>query len=108
MQTTTQSCFFCYIDLRYITFEDLEADDDGSYINNGSPSHSFECDFNAEKLTERKRIATKKIEGSNYYYLVRSYRKCASATDLTRTISYCLTIPEEILNQVAFVQYNFK
>ena len=39
------------IDLRCVTFEDLEADDNGSYINNGSPTHSFECAFNAEKLT---------------------------------------------------------
>ena len=39
---------------------------------------------------------------------MRKYRKCASATDLTRTISYCLTPSGEILNQVAFVQYNFK
>lgn len=96
------------IDLRYVTFEDLEADDNGSYINNGSPTHTFECEFNAEKLTRCKRIASKKIEGSHYYYLVRKYRKCASATDLTRTISYCLTPSGEILNQVAFVQYNFK
>ena len=96
------------IDLRFVTFEDLEADDNGSYINNGSPTHTFECDFTAEKLTTCKRIATKRIEGSNYYYLVRKYRKCASATDLTRTISYCLTLSGEILNQVAFVQYDFK
>ena len=80
------------IDLRYVTFEDLEGDDNGSYINNGSPTHTFECDFTAEKLTNCKRIAT----------------KSASATDLTRTISYCLTPSGEILNQVAFVQYNFK
>ena len=96
------------IDLKCVTFEDLEADDNGSYINNGSPTHSFECAFNAEKLTKCKRVAIKRIEGSNYYYLVRKYRKCASATDLTRTISYCLTPSGEILNQVAFVQYNFK
>ena len=96
------------IDLRYVTFEDLEADDNGSYINNVSRTHTFECDFTAEKLTKCKRIATKRIEGSNYYYLVRKYRKCASATDLTRTISCCLTPSGEILNQVAFVQYNFK
>ena len=25
------------IDLRYVTFQDLKADDNGSYINNGSP-----------------------------------------------------------------------
>ena len=94
------------IDLRYVTFEDLEADDNGSYINNGSPTHTFECDFTAEKV-KCKRIATKRIEGSNYYYLMRKYRKCASATDLTRTISYCLTPSGGIVNQVAFVQYNF-
>lgn len=52
-------------------------------------------------------MATKKIEGSNYY-LVRKYCKRALATDLTRTISYCLTPSGEILNQVVFVQYNFK
>ena len=63
------------IDLRCVTFEDLEADDNGSYINNGSPTHSFECAFNAEKLTKCKRVATKRTEGSNYYYLVRKYRK---------------------------------
>ena len=96
------------IDLRYVTFEYLEADDNGSYMNNGSPTHTFERHFTAEKLTNCKRIATKRIEGSNYYYLVRKYRKCASATDLTRTISYCLAPLGEILNQVAFVQYNFK
>ena len=96
------------IDLRYVTFEDLEADDNGSYINNGSPTHTFECDFIAKKLIRCKRIASKRIEGSHYYYLVRKYRKCASATDLVRTISYCLTPSGEILNQVAFVQYNFK
>ena len=73
-----------------------------------SPTHTFECDFTAEKLTKCKRIATKRIEVSNYYYLVRRYCKCASATDLTRTISYCLTSTGEVLNQVAFVQYNFK
>ena len=39
---------------------------------------------------------------------MRKHRKCASATDLTRTISYCLTPSAKILNQVAFVQYNFK
>ena len=92
------------IDLRYVTFEDLEADDNGSYINNGSPTHTFECEFNAEKLTRCKRIATKRIEGSDYYYLIRKYRKCASATDLIRTISYCLTPSGEILNQVALEQ----
>ena len=59
-------------------------------------------------LFRSKRIVTKRIEGSNYYCLVRKYRKCASATDLTRTISYCLNPSGEILNQVAFVQYNFK
>ena len=96
------------IDLRFLTFEDLEADDNRSYINNGSPTHTFECGLTAEKLTKCKRRATKRIEGSNYYYLVRKYRKCASATDLTRTISYCLNPSGEILNQVAFVQYNFK
>ena len=48
---------------RYVTFEDLEADDNGSYINNGSPTHTFECDFIAEKLTKCKRIATKRLEG---------------------------------------------
>ena len=96
------------IDLRFVTFEDLEADDNGSYINNGSPTHTFECDLTAEKLTKCKRRATKRIEGSNYYYLVRKYRKCASATDLTRTISYCLTLSGEILNQVAFVREEHK
>ena len=39
------------IDLRYVAFEDPEADDNGSYINNGSPTHTFECDFSAEILT---------------------------------------------------------
>ncbi|KAJ7394458.1 hypothetical protein OS493_000269 [Desmophyllum pertusum] len=92
----------------YVTFEDLEADDNGSYINNGTPTHTFECEFNAENLTRCKRVASKRIQGSHYYYLVRKYRKCASATDLTRTISYCLTPSGEILNHVAFVQYNFK
>ena len=39
---------------------------------------------------------------------MRKYCKCASATDLTRTISYCSTPSGEILNKVALVQYNFK
>ena len=39
------------IDLRYVTFEVLGADDNGSYIKNGSPTHTFECVFKARFLT---------------------------------------------------------
>lgn len=57
----------------------------------------FECDFIVEKV-KCKRIVIKRIEGSNYYYLVRKYCKCVLVMDLIRIILYCLIFLGEILN----------
>ena len=53
------------VNLRYVTFEDLEADDNGSHISNGSPTHTFEGEFNFEKMTYCRRVANKRVEGSH-------------------------------------------
>jgi hypothetical protein len=95
------------IDLRVVTLEDLEADDNGAYEHLGTPTHTFVLHFEDGSLKSSKQIADRKVAGENHYFLVRKYKRCSSSPDLKRTISYCYMPSGEILGNMALVQYNF-
>ena len=93
------------IDTRFVALEDLPADGNGTYINNGRDCKTYQQKSNNKwkKISSKRSQITKKSE----YHLFREYRYLKDSTDFHQTIFYARDSTGKILNNVALLQYRF-
>ena len=90
------------IDVRVIPLDDLPADGNGRYVNNGQVTHTYTnpSDGKWKKKGDSRLI----LKTKNEYHLTREYRKQG---DFRQTIYYLNEFNGDIVNNVALLQYTF-
>ena len=99
-----RNCAFA-IDTQFITLEDLPADGNGSYVNNGRSTHTYRRNASGKW----KKVGTKCSSHAklSVVYFTREYRAHKQSDDFRQTIFYVRTKDGEILNNLAILQYRF-
>ena len=90
------------VDVRVIPLDDLPADGNGRYVNNGQVTHTYTKRPGGKWKKKGDSRLTLKTE--NDYHLTREYRKQG---DFRQTIFYLNDIHSDIVNNVALLQYTF-
>lgn len=94
------------IDLTFIPLDDLSADGNGCYVNNGNSTHTYKRIRSGN--WKRKSSSRQASLGSNEFHLVRNYRRLKEYPDFRQTVAYLRDQRGDIVGNTAIVQNIFQ